>query len=32
MIEEDTWKELENLGNIIGLVEEFKKIQENITK
>ena len=32
MIEEDTWKELENLGNIIELVEEFKKIQENITK
>ena len=32
VIEEDTWKELENLRNIIELVEEFKKIHGDITK
>ena len=32
IIEEDTWKELENLRNTIELVEEFKKIHGDITK
>jgi len=32
VIEEDTWKELENLRNTIELVEEFKKIHGDITK
>jgi len=25
MVEEDNWKELENLGNMMELVKEFKK-------
>ena len=32
IIEEDTWKELENLRNTIELVEEFKKIHGDIKK